>query len=101
MGQNGAALHRRAGLAVHAVFAGDRDLGGAGGGLDVATLEGAVAEQIVAPALMHEMAAAMHAADRIDDRVERLEFDVHRLRDVLRGGARWRDAGGDRLAAIS
>src|SRR5205085_1144470 len=58
IGQDGAAFHRRAGLPVHAVFAGDGDLGGARRGLDVAALDRAFEIEVVAPALMHEMPAA-------------------------------------------
>ena len=75
-GQHRAALHRRAGLPVHAVFAGDDDLGGARRRVDVAGLQRALAEDVVAPIFVHQRAAAAHRRGSVDHRVEHLEIDM-------------------------
>ncbi len=99
--QDGAAFERRAGLPVHAVFAGDRDLGGAGGGLDIAALDVPLQIEVVAPAVVHEMAAAAPHLRRVDRRFQHLELDGDRIGEILRLAAGRRDAGGDRLADIA
>src|SRR5205814_180051 len=58
IGQDGAAFQRRAGLPVHAVFAGDGDFRRARRGLDITALDHPFEIEVVAPALMHDMAAA-------------------------------------------
>ena len=59
--QHAAALHRRTRLAVHAVFAGDRDLGGARGGVDVAADDRPFLEQVVAEVVVHRRGTAARA----------------------------------------
>ena len=74
-GEHGAAFERRARLPVHAEFARDGDFGGPRRGLDVAALDDALDVEVVAPALVHRVAAAAHVARRVDDRIEHLEID--------------------------
>ncbi len=73
----------------------------AGRGGDVAAFEDALAEEVVAPALVHRVAAAAHVARRQNHRVERLVIDHDRGGEVLGLGARRGDAGSDRLADIA
>ncbi len=98
--EDGAALHRRAGLPVHPILALDDDFGFPGRRLDVAAFERASAEEIVAPVLVHERAAGPQRRDRIDHGVEHVVINRHRRGEVFRLGAARRDAGGDRLADI-
>ncbi len=53
-GEHAAALHRCAGLPVHAVFAADRDRGGTCRGVDVTARDGPLLEQVVAEVVMHQ-----------------------------------------------
>jgi hypothetical protein len=101
IGEDAARFERRPRLARHAVFACQGYRGGARRGGDVAAFDEPLEIEVVAPAFVHEMPAAAHVAQRIDDRVQGLELDRDRLRQVLGLAASGRDAGGDRLADIA
>ena len=100
-GEHAAAFERRSRLPVHAEFARHGDFGSPRRGLDVAALEPVLEIEIVAPALVHRVAAAAQVAPRVDDRIEHLVIDADPLRQVFRFAAGQRNAGGDRLADIA
>ena len=101
IGKHGAAFERRARLPLHAELAADRDFRRARRGFDVAAFDDALDVEVVAPVIVHQVAAAAHVARRVDDRVEHLEIDGDRVGEVFRLAARRGDAGGDRLADIA
>ena len=99
--EHAAALHRCAGLPVHAVFAADGDLGVARGGFDVAAGDRPLLEQVVTEVFVHQGGAAGARRLCIHHRVERPVVDGDGSGEVLGFGAGRRDAGGDRLADIA
>jgi hypothetical protein len=100
IGQDRASLERDRGLPVHAIGAANNDLGGAGNRIDVAGLEHALYEQIVAPAFVHQAGRLAQRRRGVDHRRQQLELDAHRGGQILGFGARRRDAGGNGLAGI-
>ncbi len=101
IGEHAAAFERRARLPLHAKFAGHRHIGRARRGIDVAALQRVLDVEVVAPLLVHRVAAAAHVARRVDHRVQYLEIDRDGIGEVFRLAARRRNAGGDRLADIA
>ncbi len=101
VGEHPAAFERRARLALHAKFASHGHFGGARCRVDIAALEHVLGVKIVAPLLMHRVAAAAHVARRVDHRVQYLEIDRDGIGEVFRLAARRRNAGGNRFADIA
>ena len=99
--EHAAALHRCAGLPVHAVFAAHGDLGVARGGFDVAARDRPLLEQVVTEVFVHQRGAAGARGLCIHHRVERPVVDGDGGGDVLGFGAGRCDAGGDRLADVA
>ena len=75
IGEHTAAFERRARLPLHAEFSGHRHFGRARRSVDVAGLQGVLDIKIVAPLLVHRMAAAAHVAGCVDHRLQYLEID--------------------------
>ncbi len=98
---DGAAFERQPRLPVHAEFAGHGKRGGAGRSGDIAAFDKAFDIEIIAPALMHEGAAAPHVARRVHDWRQHLEIDGHGGCQILGLGAGRGETGGDRLADIA
>jgi len=101
IGEHAAAFERRTRLPLHAELAGQRHVGSARRGLDVAALERVLDIEIVPPLLMDGMAAAAHVARRVDDRIQYFEIDRNGVGEVFRFATRRRDAGGDGVADIA
>ena len=112
VGQHAATLHRRAGLAVHAVLATHGDGGGARGGIDVAGGNGSLLEQVVAEGIVHQGGGVVWqggsgigpgrgdvaCGHRIDHGRQRFVIDGDGSGEVQGLGAGRCNAGGDGLA---
>src|SRR5580693_2443836 len=72
IGEHAAAFERRSRLPLHAKFSRHGYFGRARRGLDVAARQDILGIEIVAPLLVHRMAAAAHVARRIDYRLQYL-----------------------------
>ena len=102
IGEDAAAFHRRAGLPVHAVFAGHGDRRPRARRLRCRRPRSSAPEQVVAEATRARGAGLPpRSRARIHHRVERLVVDRDGGGEVLGFGAGRRDAGGDRLADIA
>ena len=81
--EHSAAFERCPGLPLHAELSSDREFRRACCGLDVAALDDALDIEVVAPLLVHRVAAAVHIARRVDHGIEHLEIDPNGVGEVL------------------